>query len=444
MGFRKMSVLSIGFILILSLVLAACSSNNKSANTGTNSGTQSPANSQTAVKNDGEKTTIRFSTWYGPGDVEIWKNVISRFQAENPNITVEFEPLEWGAYWQKLQTQLASNSAADVIGMHVGIVYGYVEKNQLAPLDDYLSANDRKDQLSESLLVEGQWPKDNPKQYALPWHVTGATLFVNMTAFKEAGIAYPENGWTVDEFKAAAQKLTTDKRFGFSVPTFSMAAGLAGAFGTEPTTADKLHSNYNSPEMLNFKTWLHELIWKDKVAPNPKDLDKNIDPFVAGKVAMAINGAWNFPVYRDIKDFEWDIAPMPSKDGKTKTYAGPDMLSITQDSKNKDAAWKFIQFVIYNQQAQELLRATGVPMLKEDLANDALINEIAAQKPAHFKVFLEGVNNDGIGYAFTKKFFEISQLELDADVKIMERPDADIKKELETLHEQVNKEFEKQ
>ncbi|RAV16404.1 ABC transporter substrate-binding protein [Paenibacillus contaminans] len=439
MGVRKSSVLSIIFILMLSLVVSACSSNGKPASTatGADGGTQTPAT-------NGEKTKIRFSTWYGPGDIEIWKNVIDRFQTDNPNITVEFEPLEWGAYWQKLQTQLASKSAADVIGMHVGIVYGYVEKNQLAPLDDYLKTYDRKDQLSQSLLAEGQWPKDNPKQFALPWHVTGAALFVNMTAFKEAGIAYPENGWTVDEFKAAAKKLTTDKRFGFSVPSFSMAAGLAGAFGTEPTTADKLHSNYNSPEMLTFKTWLHDLIWKDKAAPNPKDLDKNIDPFVAGKVAMSMGGAWNFPVYRDIKDFEWDIAPMPSKDGKTKTYAGPDMLSITQDSKNKEAAWKFMQFVTYNQKAQELLRATGVPMLKEDLQNAALVNEIAAQKPAHFKVFLEGVTNNGVGYAFTKKFFEISQLELDADVKIMENASADIKKELETLHEQVNKEFAKQ
>ncbi|UVI33237.1 ABC transporter substrate-binding protein [Paenibacillus spongiae] len=429
-------------MLMLSLALSACSSG-KSADEGEKS-TDKPDVKQEEPAASGEKTTIRFSTWYGPGDIDIWKEVIKRFEAENPNITVKFEPLDFGAYWQKLPTQLASKSAPDVIGMHVGIVYGYVEKDQLAPLDDYIKVGGNQDKLPESITAEGQWPKDSPQQYALPWRFTGGALFVNLTAFKDAGVEYPENGWTIEQFTEAAKKLTNTNRFGLLAPGGSMQAGLMGAFGTEPTTADKLHSNYNTPEMLAFKTWVHDLIWKEKVAPNPKDVDSKVDPFVAGKVVMSIGGAWNFPVYREIQNFEWDVAPMPTKDGKSKTYAGPDMMSVTKDSKNKEAAWKFVEFAVYNQKAQELLRTTGLPMLKEDFANSALIDEFAAQKPAHFKVFLDGAVNNGIGYAFTKKYFETGKLFGDSDVKIMQSPNSDIKKELESLHVLVNKEFEKQ
>ncbi|MBP1993249.1 ABC transporter substrate-binding protein [Paenibacillus eucommiae] len=429
-------------MMVMSLLLSACSSSNPDSNSGSNSNSNSSSSPSANPKD--EKATIRFSTWYGAGDIEIWKEVIKRFNVDYPNITVKFEPLDFSAYWQKLPTQLASKSAPDVIGMHVGIVYGYVEKDQLEPMDSYLSTGEHKiDELPEALAAEGQWPKDSPKQYSLPWRFTGGALFVNRTAMEEANVAYPENGWTIDEFVAAAKKMTKPGRYGFLIPGFSMNAGLMGAFGTEPTTADKLHSNYNSPEVLAYKTWLHDLIYKDKVAPNPKDVDSKLDPFVSGKVAMMLSGAWNLPVYRKIENFQWDVAPMPTKDGKSKTYAGPDMMAMTKDGKHKEAAWKFIQFAVFNPKAQELLRTTGLPMLKTDLANDQLVGEIAAQKPEHIKTFLDGAAQDGIGYAFTKKFFEIGGFENDADVKILQNANADIKKELDKLHEQVNKEFEK-
>ena len=119
------------------------------------------------------------------------------------------------------------------------------------------------------------------------------------------------------------------------------------------------------------------------------------------------------------------------------------MISVTKDSKNKEAAWKFIEFAVYDQRAQELLRTTGMPMLNEDLGNKELIAEIAAQKPEHIQVFLDGIANNGIGYGFSEIFTQNQKLELDTDVLIMEDPNADIKKLLGTLHDQVNEEFKK-
>ena len=194
------------FILVLSLMISACSSGN-STNTANDSKTDEAVNSKgnEQVAPPAEKTSIRFSTWYGQGDIEIWEEVISRFESENPNIKVNFEPIDWGTYWQKLLTQLASKSAPDVIGMHVGLVYGYINKDQLESLDAYIEGGGHKNKLADAILDEGQWPKDAPKQYALPWRNTGEPLFVNLTAFKEAGIEYPENGWTIEEFVEASR-----------------------------------------------------------------------------------------------------------------------------------------------------------------------------------------------------------------------------------------------
>lgn len=448
---RTQSVLRVSKALLLvlvSLVFAACGTPQASSTTTQTTAVTGSGDTTTNVETpteaapvaSGEKTTIRFSTWFGPGDIEAWKQVIKGFEAKNPDITVKFEPLEFGQYFTKLQTQLASKTAPDVIGMHVGLIFDYTAREQLEALDTYIKeANQSFDQIPTALTAEGQWPTDNPQQYALPWRFVGGTLFINKTAFDEAGIPYPEQGWTIEEFVETARKLTTDTRFGFLAPSATMQANLMGSFGTAPVSDDRKHSNFGDPNMLAYKTWVHDLIWKEKVSPNPKDVDSKVDPFASGKVAMSFQGTWNFPVYRDIKDFDWDIAPTPTKDGKSKTYAGPDMISITKDSPNKAAAWKFVEYAVFSDEGQDVLSTTGIPIRSTDLQDETKIAEIAKQKPAHYKVFVDGAMNNGVGYGFTPDFAEMNRIEGDLNFKLFTVPDADIKAELTAFNDELEK-----
>ena len=68
-------------------------------------------------------TNIRFSVWYGQGDIEVWDAVIDAFEKATPEVKVDFEPLAWSQYWQKLQVGLAAGDPPDVIGMGVGVSY---------------------------------------------------------------------------------------------------------------------------------------------------------------------------------------------------------------------------------------------------------------------------------------------------------------------------------
>jgi multiple sugar transport system substrate-binding protein len=434
-------------MLLISLMVAACgapqagTTTTAPAENGTAAAGGAAAASTGAPPADaGGKTTIRFTTWFGPGDIDAWKQVIKGFEAKNPNISVKFEPLERGKYWTKLQTQLASKTAPDVIGMSVGLVFDYAARDQLLPLDTFIKeTNHDLSTIPAGLTAEGQWPSAAAKQYALPWRFAGGTLFINKTAFDEAGIPYPEKGWTIDDFMAAARKLTKGDRFGFLAPQAQLQASLMGSFGTAPVTPDRQHSNFNDPKMLEYKTWVRDLIWKEKVAPNPKDIDAKVDPFASGKVAMAFQGTWNFPVYRAIKDFEWDIAPTPTKDGKSKTYAGPDMISITKDSPNQAAAWKFVEYAVFSEEGQAILGTTGIPIRTADLKNEAKIAQIATQKPAHYKVFIDGAVNNATGYGFTPQFVELGRIENDLNFKLYTQPDVDIKAELAKFHQEFEK-----
>lgn len=84
--------------------------------------------------------TIRFSIWFGEGDIAVWKAVIDGFQKANPEVTVKFEPLDYANFWTKLNTQLAGGSAPDVIGMQFQqATLG--PSGQLAPLTDAVTGD---------------------------------------------------------------------------------------------------------------------------------------------------------------------------------------------------------------------------------------------------------------------------------------------------------------
>jgi multiple sugar transport system substrate-binding protein len=369
--------------------------------------------------------TIRFSIWFGAGDIEVWQKVIADFEAANPAIKVEFEPVAYEEFYTKLNTQLASGSAPDVIGMQFqSRVWG--PKGIVEPLDGYLAPEDIAS-IPASLLLTTQAPADGgTKQYGLPWRMVGGSLFGNLTAMQAAGIAYPDS-WTIDDFVKAAQALTSDSQWGTAVVGASLSTNLATAFGARPTSPDYSKALFNSPEMHAFVQWQHDLIYKLKVAPVPQDLSKQKEPFASGTVALFPSASWMYPAYRQITDFDWDILPDPSGVAEPKTYAGPDNLAITAGSKNKDAAWAFLKHAVLSREAQTPISSTGMPVLIDYLTDADRVAAEAAKKPAHYGYFVDGVVNRGEGWAFAPEFSTIIKHVTDAYELIMndENPDID-------------------
>lgn len=370
------------------------------------------------------KGNIRFSIWFGEGDIEVWKQVIANFQKKNPEITVKFEPLEYGSFWTKLNTQMAGGSAPDVVGMQFQqATLG--PSGQLLALDDQVKNDIGK--MPETLAKIGQASVDGKtSQFALPWRFVGSSLYANTTAMGDAGITIPDSGWSLDDFVAAAKELTSGKSFGTSVPGGGAQVPIASTFGAAPVSEDGRTATYNTAEMLATKTFLRDLIFKHQVAQQPKKVSTQKDPFATKATMMTFQGSWQTPVYRKIKDFEWDILPNPSGTNPTKNYAGPDMIAVYAKSKNAAAAYKFVQYVVFDREAQELIGKTGAPVLTDYLTDPARIESEAKLKPANYKYFVTEASDRGEGWGFVPKFADIGKLEGDADYQIYDKPNSDI------------------
>lgn len=366
-----------------------------------------------SARQDEPAGKIRFPMWFGQADIAAWEDVIKRFGEVEPDIEIAFEPLQFAQYWQKLNTQLAAGDAPAVCGMHVGVVYGYAEKGQMTELTPLIERDGYPlDALFANQVEEGRWPKngENPGLYMLPWRFVGSAFYVNKTLLDARGIPMPSDGWTWDDWVDIAQEVRDEDAgiYGSSLPGPQQAQFMqAGAYGPLDETLTK--SNFLDPGVQEAVQFIADLALEYKVAPKPEDVPQAAggvtqDLFLAGRVALHPSATWNIPAYRDV-DFEWDVVPQPQHKAKG-AYAGPDAIAIPTDSPNVDAAWAWIKFATTDTGAQQVLGATGMPVLRDYALSEEYIEGEASKGPANYRMLVEELTTIGRGYGFNSSWFE--------------------------------------
>ena len=106
-----------------------------------------------------------------------------------------------------------------------------------------------------------------------------------------------------------------------------------------------------------------------------------------GSIAMTLNSRRATPVFRSIEGFAWDVAPPPADKTQASTLHS-DAFCMPKDGKNKDAAWKFIEYAI-GKDGQTVAAKLGrtVPSLKSVAESDAFLDP--GQSPANSQIFLD-------------------------------------------------------
>lgn len=332
----------------LTLALVACSSTN-SANKSEDSAGASAGASNSA------KTKIVYWT-PDRHDAEFMQAKVDEFNKTNTdNIEVEMSVMG-DNYPQAVDIAFASKQAPDVL--QIDDFQTYVKKGYLTPINDYMS--DEMKKTFESILIDHKNEIDG-KIYTLP--NTGQTwrLIYNKDLFKEAGIANPPT--TLDELVADAKKITEMGKskgiYGFASP-FKGSSGFfrpANTIGPASTTVGVDGFNYVTGE-YDFSMYkgaalaLRQMMEDGSMLPGVESLD--IDPlraqFAQGKIGMYFNHSGEPGVYKEQfpTEIDWAAAQPPTEDGTIKgavQIVGGSYIGISNDSANKDAAWKFMEYV---------------------------------------------------------------------------------------------------
>jgi ABC-type glycerol-3-phosphate transport system substrate-binding protein len=68
--------------------------------------------------------------------------------------------------------------------------------------------------------------------------------------------------------------------------------------------------------------------------------------FASQQLAMVMDGPWNLPYYRQMRDVDWAVAPLPAGPVKRATYIAGEHLVIFKQSSHPRQAWQFLRWVI--------------------------------------------------------------------------------------------------
>lgn len=252
-------------------------------------------------------------------------------------------------YIQKILALAAGGQAPDVLLMGGEWFPVFAEQGIFQPLDPFIAQTpDFREEDYVPAALEGM--RYQGQLWGLPKDVNVNALFYNKDAFDEAGIDYPTDDWTWDDLLAAAQKLTKRsggrvERYGFSAPApFTFIWQNGGEVfdrNIEPTRV-----LIDQPAAVEALKFYFDLSAVHGVSPTPAELRQTPQQelFAAGRLAMLQDLRAATIVFKQIRDFEWGIAPLPQQKQRATilNWAG---WAISAQTKEPEAAWTFLRWL---------------------------------------------------------------------------------------------------
>lgn len=348
-----------------------------------------------------QKTTIRYFMW-DPEFQEMERGLVEEFEKENPDIEVEFTALEPTNYWPKISAMAAAGELPDVFNMSSGYIDQWAQDGLLMNIQNKVDELPQDDYFTRVFSTLRYPDKTESDMYGIPYAWVTTVLYYNKDMFDAAGVEYPNEDWSWEDFRRAAEELTLDEN-GDGVPEvyghwwygrYAHVEPWVYANGGRILNEEKTRIDVDEKarEALQF---LGDLSNEYNVSPPKKDVVgiRQQDMFPLQQTAMWVDGSWNIQHVRDMGQgsFDWGIAKVPqgpsAEPGEYEAYGWPDSLVISKESEHKDAAWKLIKYLIGKNRPIESYMAGKVPILKSLAESDEWLE--TEKEPEEIEIILE-------------------------------------------------------
>lgn len=173
-----------------------------------------------------QQASIRHFWWGNPDRDERTFEAIRIFNEKHPEIVVSGETLGAADYFTRLTTQIAGRNMADAIQMGYGVMFEYIDRGAILPLDEYIGGALDLSKFDESAIEAG---RVDGKLYALSIGANSHVAMFNQRLFEEAGVEFDAFGWTYEDLQRIAGEVKA----------------ATGVFGSDDGTADyQVFSDY--------------------------------------------------------------------------------------------------------------------------------------------------------------------------------------------------------
>lgn len=316
------------------------------------------------------QTTLKLLWWVAEDGSPGYLNemaLIKLFEETHPDIKVEVQFADWDLIPEQTITLSATGLAPDVIWIREDSFYDLATRGLLMDLGPFI-AKDPDFDPNNFLPGVFESARVNGIQYALHRDVWAPTVHYNRTWFQQAGLPDPQPGWTYYEFLDIARLLSNSNQLKFGLGSIdSNRAGVLLSFGADLMNEDQSEFLLTSPEMFEAVSFMHSWRWVYHAEPRPGELADWFEPqWVRGDVAMIFWGPWAWPNYKEIVEFDWDVAPPLHGPAGSATYLDGLLLGVSTYTNHPDEAWKLVRFLGYDvrAQAEQVRRGMASPTVR--------------------------------------------------------------------------------
>lgn len=358
-----------------------------------------PAQMVFAEGDSGEKTVVKFQTW-NPGDEEYTHAMLEKFEEEHPDIQIDYTFMPYTDHVEKLKVDLSAGDAADVYGVQTGAMYKEFRdfEEDLTPYMAEKYGDDWTSNFNEYAmsLLQG----DDGEYYAVPLGLSYAGyVWANMSYFDKYNLELPTN---YDELKEVCQTFRDNGEYPLVIGAkdswinIDTWMNIAADINTEKLySAIEGETPFTDEDLVqSFQIWQNcftDGVFQDGALGVGMYTDSTDMYQKEGSVPMILNGSWSLGAYMDSDEQSQEVYNGEganhkiflmdwNNDGKIAPVeeAVDVSLAINNQSKVKDAAWTFVDWMIHE-------------------GADTLVNGQLQYMPARndMELNVEGLNENG-------------------------------------------------
>lgn len=321
--------------------------------------------------------TLRFSWWGGDTRHEATIQAIETYMEQNPGITIEYEYMGFDSYYEKLLTQLSSNTQPDICSVDYKWIGDLVAQDK-----PFVNINEISDQIDLSKFDQNfirDFCGQGDYLIGVPCGINGRGVLYNTEFFEKYGLATSDD-WTWEDLLEAGEKVNEqDSDAHLLFLTNDVLVYITRDIVKQKYGKNLINDNYElicTPEdMTEAMNMVLKLVETGTMPPFEESVlyetvfADQIPGWLEGKWGMSVLSASNLPSIIAASPFEIGTMRWVVEDGAKDsaiTVAPTMMLAIPENCENKEEAAAFINWFVNDPEAIAITGDTrGIPANSE-------------------------------------------------------------------------------
>jgi len=302
----------------------------------------------------GAKTTITIWHSIGPNELLPFEDLIEEFTIDNPDINIVLE--QRADLENVLKVAIPSGTGPDLFLWAHDWTGKMAESGLLMQMDEFVT----KDYLSRFTDIARSAFEYEGHYYGAPYAAETTALIYNKKLVSKAPQSFEEMERTMKEYKSKGMYgMATNP-----IEPYYLSAWMH-AFGGYMFDDSSKKDGLTMKATINGTKFFYDRIYPYMAQTD--DYNVQISVFRDGRSPFLIDGPWSIPETK-AAGIDVGVVPIPPIGGKSypKPYSGVKGIYVTSNVKNKEAAWRFMEWFTTSEYAAKTLalRNGYIPVLK--------------------------------------------------------------------------------